>query len=713
MERLRSENIPGGNRLPRKHRLFASAAAAIAVLMFLGRAGFASSQEQASAAGSGAADSVLKEPYVDVDEWRDKPVRHRYVHGGFKGTEARFSVYLPPKEQYQGRFFQHVTPTPINEKEGTTGAGTGDQVGFAFASGGYFLITNEGGMASMRTDPTLGAYRVNAAAARYSRVLAARMYGPRRTYGYAYGGSGGAFRTIGGIENTTGVWDGVVPYVVGSPQAIPNVFTARLLALRTLEGEFPAIVDAIEPGGSGDMYAGLNNDQREVLAEVTRLGFPVQSWFNYKAIGMGAFSILFDRMVQKDPAYFGDFWTVPGYAGANPSESLRKARVQHRTAIKRLIGGDEANKVERGAIGQTQGGASRGGVDTAWQQLQGLPAGFELESVPAGDLQMATVVIRTGEAAGASFPLRKVAGNNVFVGSSTALMMAGGPGTSDALKRVKPGHEVQIDNSNFVAAEYYHRHQVPTPDFYVWNQFRRPGGEPLYPQRPKLMGPEFAASAGGTAQSGRFQGKMIVVESLWDQDAFPWQADWYASKVRAALGSRFDENFRLWFTDHALHGDVEKQFDPTHTVSYVGALQQALRDLSAWVETGVAPPASTSYRIDDGQVQVPPTAGERRGIQPVITLNANGGARAEVAVGQPVTLSGVIQVPPNTGRVVAAEWSLEGTGDFSPADLSGSGGGGTSVKVTTTHAYSRPGTWFAVLRATSQRQGGVKSPYAG
>ena len=47
-------------------------------------------------------------PYVDVDEWRDEPVRHRYVHGGFEGTDLRFSYYFPPEEQYEGRFFQPV-----------------------------------------------------------------------------------------------------------------------------------------------------------------------------------------------------------------------------------------------------------------------------------------------------------------------------------------------------------------------------------------------------------------------------------------------------------------------------------------------------------------------------------------------------------------------------------------------------------------------------
>src|SRR5580704_13031705 len=61
------------------------------------------------------ADPMFAEPYIDIDEWHDKPVRHRYVHGGFKGTDALFSMYFPPKEQYQGRFFQAVAATAGNE----------------------------------------------------------------------------------------------------------------------------------------------------------------------------------------------------------------------------------------------------------------------------------------------------------------------------------------------------------------------------------------------------------------------------------------------------------------------------------------------------------------------------------------------------------------------------------------------------------------------
>ena len=186
------------------------------------------------------ADTLLKSPYVDVDEWRDKPIRHRYVHGGFKGTETRFSFYFPPKEKYEGRFFQYITPFPDNEYLSQGASGEEDKIGFSVSSGAYFIETNGGGRIDFgkpgfASDPSIGAYRANAASAQFSRVVAVQIFGGKRPYGYAFGGSGGAYRTIGGIENTEDVWDGVVPYVVGSPMAIPNVFTVRMHAMRVLK----------------------------------------------------------------------------------------------------------------------------------------------------------------------------------------------------------------------------------------------------------------------------------------------------------------------------------------------------------------------------------------------------------------------------------------------------------------------------------------------
>jgi hypothetical protein len=51
--------------------------------------------------------------------------------------------------------------------------------------------------------------------------------------------------------------------------------------------KFPQIVDATEPGGSGDIYAGLTVEERQVLAEVTRLGFPPRSWFDVARLAQG------------------------------------------------------------------------------------------------------------------------------------------------------------------------------------------------------------------------------------------------------------------------------------------------------------------------------------------------------------------------------------------------------------------------------------------
>ncbi len=663
------------------------------------------------AQGSAKSDTLFNKPYVDVDEWRDKPVRHHYIHGGFKGTNTRFSFYFPPKETYQGRFFHYITPFPDNETLSQGASGEEDKIGFSVSSGAYFIETNGGGKVDFARlgaggDPTIGAYRANAASAQYSRVVATNLYGGKRPYGYAFGGSGGAYRTIGGMENTEGVWDGVVPYVVGSPMAIPNVFSVRMQAMRVLKDKLPGIIDALEPGGSGDMYTGLNPEEKQALQEVTKMGFPPKSWFGYKTMGVHGFVAVYQGMVMADRTYFtDDFWHTSGYLGANPPASLLKARIQSVSKIKEGIAIEEA--VGMGLM-ERPSAQERGSADLAWKS-QGKPEGtmpvaFQLEEVlPDVDFQGGDLLIKSGAAAGKALQLTKIVGDKVILGPADLAVLA----------QLRPGDEVQVDNSNFLAAQTYHRYQVPGKEYAVWDQFRDADGKPIYPQRPMLLGPLFTRAASGVLPTGKFKGKMILLESLWDREAFPWQADWYRSKVRENLGDSTDQHFRLWYTDHALHGDLSKQEDPTRTISYLGVLQQALRDLSLWVEKGVAPPASTHYKIVDGQVEVPASASARKGIQPVVTLKVNGGERADVAVGKPVTFTADIEVPPNTGKVVSAEWDFEGAGTFPVATaLTPSNKSGSTVAVKTTYTFAKPGTYFPTLRVASQRQGDVKTPFA-
>jgi hypothetical protein len=642
-------------------------------------------------------DQLFTQPFVDLDEWRDTPVRHRYVHGGFKGTEALFSIYFPPKEQYEGRFFQPVpampgnentAQTPIGQQPNTNITAENTTIGFAAASGAYLVESNQGKKDKYPTDDrTITGYRASAAVAQYSRVLAAQMYGAHRTYGYAYGGSGGAFKTISFAESTKGIWDGFVPYVVGSPMAIPNMFTVQAHAIRVLKDKLPAIIDAAEPGGNGNMYAGLNKEEREALLEATRFGFPPRTWFAYETLGYGPLGGLIDELVKRDPKYYvEDFWKVPGYLGANPPESLVRARIRHyKTTITKILTSDEVKKIPGLRVTSAAVGTNV------------VPSAFRFENVPTGELKGATLTLKSGAAAGQLLSASATVGDLVSIDI--------GPDAFRFVKSIKVGDEVEIDNSIYLAIQTYHRHQVPTADYHTWDQFRGPDGKPLYPQRPVLLGPEFAERAAGSVENGRFTGKMILIESLMDEYAYPWGADWYRSKVKQARGSSLDDSFRLYFTDHAMHGSPAPGPLRTRIVEYTNALQQALRDLAAWVEKGVLPPPNTAYTMVDGQVEVPATAAERKGVQPVVTLTVNGGARIDVAVGKPVAFSGVIEVPPNTGKVVRAEWDFEGAGDYpvvgriEPTDSSG-----TRATVKATYSFSKPGTYFVALRAASQRR---------
>jgi hypothetical protein len=654
------------------------------------------------AVNSSLEDEYFRNPYVDVDEWRESPVPHRYIHGGFVGTNTRFSIYLPPADQYEGRFFQHITPVPDNENLAPLEAGGLSKIGLSISSGAYFVETNGGGATATLgsdVDPTIGAYRANAAAAQYSRVVAAGMYGEHRPFGYAYGGSGGGFRTIGGAENTTGVWDGYAPFVIGSPMAIPNVFSVRMHAQRLLRGSFEGIVDALEPGGSGDMYAGLDDDQQAALLEVTRMGFPPRSWYAHATMGMHAFPVLLAGVRMADPGYFNDFWTEPGYLGSAAPASLLRDRVQHPCEVAELLSWEQL--LALGLVSRPAAAHGQGGVDDAFLGSAGggdVPAAVRLTSPVPAEVQGGELLVKSGALEGARLMLSSTVGDVALF----SLPM------DPAMRHLRPGDSVEVDNSDFLAAQTYHRHQVPGPEYRVWDQFRNPDGSPMYPQRPMLLGPLFAAAAAGTVQSGRFDGKMIVLAALDDREAFPWQADWYRTKVNEHFGTAADDHFRLWYVDHAIHADDEIQDYPTHAVSYLGVLHQALRDLSLWVEQGIAPTPSTTYDVIDGQVVVPGSAAERGGLQSVVTLTADGGARSDVAVDDVVTLRVVAEAPPAGGQIIAVEWDLDGTGEFAITDAPEPD---TRVTVERQCSFPEPGTYFPTVRVTSQRDGDTNDRY--
>jgi hypothetical protein len=452
------------------------------------------------------------------------------------------------------------------------------------------------------------------------------------------------------------------------------------------------------------MFAGLDAEQREALAEVTRMGMPPRAWFAHERIAYnytGVFASIILPLFQLDPRYFTDFWTKPGYLGASPPQSLRDARIQHKATITSIVTTDEARA--RGLPVSIAAG-TRGSA----------PAGIRLSSMPEGRLQGAFLFPRSGPADGKRLTIIGMAGDLAMLGF--------GGEDIPALKAMKPGDLVEIDNSDYLAAQTYHRHQNPPAEYTVWDQFRAPDGSPLYPQRP-LFGGHDHVGKGNSFQSGVFDCKMITMNCLMDEAAYPWQADWYRQQVKGILGSRFEDQYRIWYVDNALHvtpsrylspneGDAPRRFHgPTDAriVSYAGILQQALRDVSAWAEKGVAPPDETNYRAEDGQIFVPPTATQRKGVQPVVGLTVNGGERADVKAGETVELVGEIEVPPGAGGIVSAEWDYDGSGAYPDAQTFADHR--ASMTVRQSHAYDKPGTYFVALRVASQRKQAAGTPF--
>jgi hypothetical protein len=174
------------------------------------------------------------------------------------------------------------------------------------------------------------------------------------------------------------------------------------------------------------------------------------------------------------------------------------------------------------------------------------------------------------------------------------------------------------------------------------------------------------------------------------------------------------EKFRLQWTQNAEHipptylPNSSLRATSTWLIDYFPIIEQGLADLIQWVEEGVAPP-STAFEWVDGQVQLPATASERGGVQPVVRVTANGGLRAEVKVGEAVQLEVTAEVPPNAGTIVSAAWDFDGWGSFPfRHDVDGSQ---TSVQLSTTHSYDSPGTYFATALVHSNREGKVDAEF--
>ena len=669
-------------------------------------------------------DARFAHPVIDRDEWQERyladgeTIPFRFLHGYFEGTKVKFSFFFPPKEKYQGRFHQYLSPFPGPDEEVASIGRTGvnDRIGFALRCGAYFVETNMGSESQfgMNRDDRL-TWQSSAAAAEFSRVKAGEMYETdKRPYDYVYGGSGGGYKTMACIENTR-AWDGAAPYVIGSPVSLPNTITMHVQGQRVLRNVFGKILDALDAGGSGDPYTDLNAHEASMLRELTRMGFPPMAWY-LEAWGMvdaGSLPVLLPGVKQMDPTYFSDFWEKPGYAGSDPASDTAADRIVHRAVVRGVHLPE--HQEQRAAVDGLNG------VDDAWKKAlaAGNGAYLELDSVPQKEnlyTEGLSMTFRTGEAEGAVLLIDKLIrfpegeGGIVTIGAAFGMS-----DMAETLAKVRPGDEILLDNSDYIAVQSYYRHQVPSDrSFHAWDQFRDAEGKPVTPQRPPFPIPFTGV---GVLQDGEIQGKVINIQALMDESTCPWCADWWRHKIVEAKGS--DADHRTYFMERCMHGDTDARYNHM-VVNYMGALRQALIDLAAWVEEGKDPLPRTAYTLGgDGQIHPEEDVSKRFGIQAIPVLKANGGKLARVKAGECVRFTVDVEVPIGAGKVTEIMFCPEGQRDV-PVDqpfgipLSFKNTVREGVKTAYAEymtAYAAPGTYFAAVRIATQRQGDASDPF--
>ena len=127
--------------------------------------------------------------------------------------------------------------------------------------------------------------------------------------------------------------------------------------------------------------------------------------------------------------------------------------------------------------------------------------------------------------------------------------------------------------------------------------------------------------------------------------------------------------------------------------------------MAQWVEKGIAPLPSSEYQVNIGQMSVPETAVERKGIQPVVTLLANGSTCTHVKCGEPVAFLAEAEVPDGAGSLTRAEWSFEGNPTYPDQGSLELWDNGQRAVIRAEYTYEEPGTYFAVIRVSSERNG--------
>ena len=496
--------------------------------------------------------------------------------------------------------------------------------------GGYMVESNMGHIGDDidpkgGEDPTLYGWRAAAETQRFSKYVAAQVYGRAPHHSYVWGGSGGGRRSPLCLENAPDAFDGALPFMGGGniepfpatakvKSGQPIAFACMFNVQRMLRhGDKPTrLVDAMRPGGSGNPFEGLDSHEREELVYLYEQGFPIgDEHMIFSPMGqMWLWTSIADLLVEQDPSYFENFWTKPGYIGHDLPAAVEGDLIDVVSTVSKAITvhdlmTDPAYEAPEFMMARMM--AMIMGGDTPDKVFA-----IEIAGLPDGYLLGAGVQMVSGDAAGRQLYTMATAGD---------VFLCDGHGDANLLRfdGVKVGDEVHVDNRKFLAFCYFHRHHVmDDPQF----DGLKLGGVPIYPQHPV---PEMSPLM-GVAYTGQYDGKLLWVHHTHDSSLWPSQGVVYEAAVAQAQGEAArSERFRLQWTENAEHigpamlPSAPERATSTWLIDYNPIIEQGLVDLIRWVEEGIAPP-STAYQYDKGQVSLPASATERGGVQPVVEL---------------------------------------------------------------------------------------------
>ena len=591
-----------------------------------------------------------------------------------------YVLRIPDKRFFRNRSMQiqhPVTPNSIVDDR------------LAFTNGAMSVNHVNAGMTN-----SIGHWRHSAAATKIADDMVRKMYGTTgRIYSYYWGCSGGGQMAQAAAEGQSGVWAGVIvvcPATRGNPAhsfqwlghfalTVPEAKRARLMQLRAVGNGIDAS-DGLSDAEKELLYDGLDEDQKSVLNELLAAGYPLNELNPMLMLSpiTGTNDIFF-----LDPTYEDDFWSKPGYAGSNPPSYLTAAKMDGFATITAV------NRDAAGAIISVQldpstippvPAASASPIGTTGQRFY----------LYAADGQTRVIdPTQRSEAYGA------LSGT---IDRQTGLLKLSGRNSPVLLGALAKNGKIRVTNRFLLAAYFYPRHTI-VPGYYQYDQYRNADGTPKFPQRPYSVADLTTMKQGaGVVSLGDIKTKVMLFQNLSDFMAFPSWVAGYANTIEQKLGkAKADQMLRIYYQERGGH---------TNGGIVGGVFNQALLDMMAWAEKGVAPKPSSrwTFELPMTQVILSPDAALRRGLQPVVEITVNGTDHARVAVDQPVKLVGRVEMPPTTGRIVQYNWTYGTATDATilPKALQ-------RVDVTRTVSFTAPGDYIIRLTANGQR-GGLADP---